>query len=251
MSLDVRGVFRDAWAMWRHDRVVLLAIAGFFLFLPQLAFLLFGPAAAASEAIDAAQKLAPEVRLQALAQVYAANLPLLIAIALTTVLGALSILMLYADGAKRDVGGVLLASLRRLPTYFLLTLIIDIAASSWTYFFYIVIPCMYLVGRMLVAGPIFAQAGVGPIEAIIRSFRATRGRGLVLMGLATLIIFAAIILPAPAIMLGDVLDRAPLANPVSGLIIDAIAAALSAATMLGGILIRIALYRRIGASKGI
>lgn len=251
MTLDVRGVFLDAWSMWRRDRGVLIWVAGFFMFLPQLAFLLFGPAAAASAAIDAAQKLAPDARFQALAQVYAGYLPLMIAIALTNVLGALAILMLYADAAKRDVGGVLLTSLRRLPAYFVLTLIVDIAASIWTYFIYIVLPCMYLVGRMLVAGPIFAQAGVGPIEAIMRSFRVTRGRGLVLSGFATLIVFTAIILPAPAIMLGNVLDRAPLANPVSGLIIDVVAAMLSAVAMLGGILVRIALYRRIGASKGI
>lgn len=251
MTLDVRGVFRDAWAMWLRDRGVLVATAGFFLFLPQLAYHLFGPESAASAAIDAAEKLEPNAQIQALVRIYTDYLPLLFAIAIATVFGALVVLMLYCDGTKRDVGAVLPAALRRLPAYFVLTVIVDIVASVWVHFLYILLPCMYLLGRLLLAGPIFARGGVGPIGAITQSFRMTRGRGLVLAGLATMIIFAGLLLPLPAIALGNVLDRAPLANPVSGLIIDAIAAALSAVAMLGGILLRIALYRRIGASKGI
>jgi hypothetical protein len=250
MNLDVRGVFRDAWSMWRRDRGVLVAIAGCFLFLPQLAYRLFGPESAALAAIDATGKLGADAQFKAVMQVYANDLPLLLAIAIATVFGALAILMLYLDGAKRDVGAMLLACLRRLPAYFVLTVVVDIAASAGVHVIYILLPCMYLVGRLLLAGPIFVQAGVGPIDAMIGSFRMTRGRGLVLAGFATLIIFAGL-LPLPVIALGEVLDRAPLANPVSGLIIDAIAAAIAAAAMLGGILVRIALYRRIGASNGI
>jgi hypothetical protein len=174
----------------------------------------------------------------------------LIAVALVTVFGALVILMLYDDRAKRDVGAVLIAAMRRLPAYFILSVIVDVAAGAWVHFLYILVPCMYLLGRMLLAGPIFAQAGAGPIDAVIRSFRMTRGRGLVLAGLATLLVFAGIMLPLPAVVLGNMLDRAPLANPVSGLILDAIAAALATMAMLGSILVRIALYRRIGASSG-
>jgi hypothetical protein len=250
MTLDVRGVFRDAWAMWQRDRGVLIWVAGFFLFLPQLAYHLFGPENAALAAIDAAGKLDTDAQFKAVMQVFANDLPLLLAIAIATVFGALAILMLYLDVAKRDVGAIMLAALRRLPAYFVLTVIIDIAASAGLHIIYILLPCMYLVGRLLLAGPIFAEASVGPIDAMIRSFRMTRGRGLVLSGFATLIIFAGL-LPLPAIALGNVLDRAPLANPVSGLIIDAIAAAIATAAMLGGILVRIALYRRIGASNGI
>ena len=252
MIIDIRSVFLDAWTMWRRDRVVLLAIAGFFLFMPQLALQLFGPdAAAVTAAAVGAEKLGADAQVQAMAQIYARYAPLLLANALANLFGGLAILMFCLDGGKREVGTLLVAALRRLPAYFALALVIDVAAGLGMYFWYLLLPCFYLVGRLLPAGPIFVQAGVGPIEAIARSFRMTRGRGLVLAGFATMIVMAGFLLPLPAIALGNVLNRAPLANPVSGLIIDAIAAALATAALLGSILVRIALYRRIGASSGI
>jgi hypothetical protein len=254
MTIDIRGVFLDAWAMWRRDRGVLLAIAGFFLFMPQLAGLLFVPdrpplvaqGGATSAPVD------PQVQAQAIVDFFTQHAPLLIAINLATVFGVLVVLMIYLDSGRRDVGGVMLAALRRLPAYFLLTLIVESAAALGVLVVYLIVPALYLVGRLLLAGPIFAAGtGVGPITAVARSFRMTRGRGLILAGFAALILFAGVLLPLPAIALGDVLDRAPLANPVAALIIDAIAAALITAAIMGGVLVRIALYRRIGASKGI
>ncbi|CAN5309397.1 hypothetical protein BH10PSE14_BH10PSE14_39920 [soil metagenome] len=253
MTIDIRGVFLDAWAMWRRDRGILLAIAGFFLFMPQLAVYLFGPdQAAIVAAADGAGKSGTDAQVQAMAEILARYAPLLLANVMANLFGTLAVLMIYFDRDGRDVGGTLLAALRRLPAYFVLALVVDVTATLGFHFEYVLlIPCFYLVGRMLLAGPIFADAGVGPIDAIVRSFRMTRGRGLVLAGFATLIILAGILLPLPAIMLGNVLDRAPLANPVSGLIIDSVAAAMTTTTMLGSILVRVALYRRIGASRGI
>ncbi len=253
MTIDIRGVFLDAWAMWRRDRNILLAIAGFFLFMPQLAGLLFVPDRPALVAKSGATNAPVDAQEQAQAIVdfFTRHAPLLVTINLMTVFGVLVMLMIYLDAGRRDVGAVLLAALRRLPAYFLLTLIVEAAAALGLMIIYLLIPALYLVGRLLLAGPIFAGAGVGPLDAVARSFRMTRGRGLVLAGFATLILFTGLLLPLPAIALGDVLDRAPLANPVSALIIDGIAAALITVAMLGGVLVRIALYRRIGASKGI
>ncbi|MDB5675251.1 MAG: hypothetical protein JWM65_2233 [Sphingomonas bacterium] len=251
MTLDVRGVFRDAWAMWQRDRGVLIAITGVFLFLPQLALFLFGPDDAWRAAMVAAQKLKGDAQAEALTQLYIKVAPLLFVGTIATVFGVLTVLMLYFDSAKRDVGGILVAALRRFPAYFALTLIVQVPAIVAVYSLYLMVPALYVVGRLLLAGPIFVASGLGPIDAIAGSVRMTRGHGLILAGFATLIIFAGQWLPQPAIELGNLLDRAPLANPVSGLIIDAIAAALVTAAMLGGMLIRIALYRRIGASNGI
>lgn len=251
MNLDVRGVFHDAWSMWRRDRGVLIAIAGFFLFMPHLAGMLFVPARV-TLANAPPQQLDFNAQAEAMLRFFADNAPLLLAIDIATVFGALAILMLYLDREKRDVGGILIASLRRAPAYFVLTLIVDMMVGLGLMTFFLLVPALYLAGRLIVAGAIFAaEPKVGPFAAIARSFRATRGRGLVLAGFATLILFAGLVLAYPVIALGDVLDQAPLANPVSALIIDIVSAALVAATMLGGILIRIALYRRIDASKGI
>lgn len=253
MTIDIRGVFLDAWAMWRRDRGVLLAIAGFFLFMPQLAGLLFLPdrPALVAQGRETSTAVDPQVQAQAIVDFFAQHAPLLIAINIATMFGVLVVLMLYLADGRRDVGGVLVAALRRLPAYFVLTLIVDSAAVLGVMIVYLIIPALYIVGRLLLAGPIFAGSRIGPLAAVARSFRMTRGRGLVLAGLATLILLVGVLLPLPAIALGDILDRAPLANPVSGLIIDAVAAALITATMLGGVLVRIALYRRIGASSGI
>ena len=252
MTLDVRGVFNDAWSMWRRDRGMLVAIAGFFLFLPHLAGMLFVP----SRVVVATKVQSPQLDLNAQAEAivryFADNAPLLLAIDIATVFGALTILMLYLDREKRAVGGILIAALWRLPGYFVLSMIIDTMVGLGLMTFFLLVPALYLAGRLILAGTIFASdAGVGPFAAIARSFRMTRGRGLVLAGFATLILFAGVLLAYPVIALGDVLDRAPLANPVSALILDIIAAAMVTIAMLGGILTRVALYRRIGASKGI
>jgi len=254
MTLDVRGVFRDAWSMWRCDRGVLIAVGGFFLFLPHLAGMLFVPARTATVTIAKGQ--APQLDLNAQAEAmlrfFTENAPLLIAVDVATVFGALTVLMLYLDRERRDVGGILLAGLRRLPAYFLLTMIVDMVVGLGLITFFLLVPALYLAGRLILAGTIFAaNPGVGPFAAVAQSFRMTRGRGLVLAGFATLILFAGLLLAYPVIALGDLLDRAPLANPVSALIIDIVGAAVVAIAMLGSILVRIALYRRIGASKGI
>ncbi len=250
MNLDVRGVFRDAWSMWRRDRGVLVAIAGFFLFLPQLAGFLFLPGH-----VEIASKAAAQADVNAQAQAivafYSQNAPLIIATGLTTLFGALVILMLYVDREKRDVAGILLFALRRLPAYFLLSLVIDGMVRIGVATLVLIIPALYLAGRLLLAGVIMAsEPRSGPFVAIAQSFRLTRGRGVILAGFAAIIVFG-LLLAYPVIALGDVLDRAPLANPVSALIIDVVAALIIAAGMLGGILLRVALYRRIASSNGI
>jgi hypothetical protein len=254
MTLDVRGVFGDAWAMWRRDRGVLVAIAGFFLFLPHLAGVLFVPAriVVTTKAKVPPQQLDLNAQAEAMVRFFTANAPLLLVIDIATVFGALAILMLYLDRGKRDVGGILVACLWRLPAYFVLAIIIDMMVGLGLLTFVLLVPALYLAGRLMLAGPIFAaEPGVGPFAAIARSFRMTRGRGLVLAGMATMILFAGLVLAYPVVALGDVLDQAPLANPVSALIIDVVGAMLVTIAMVGGILTRIAIYRRIGASKGI
>jgi len=250
MTLDVRGVFSDAWAMWRRDRGALIAIAGFFLFLPHLAGMLFVPARVVM-AKDV-QQLDLNAQAEAIVRYFSENAPILLTIDITTVFGALAILMFYLDREKRDVGGILIAGLWRLPAYFVLSMVVDMMVGLGLITFFLLVPALYLAGRLILAGTIFAaDPGVGPFAAIARSFRMTRGRGLVLAGFATLILFAGLLLAYPVVALGEVLDRAPLANPVSALILDIIAAILVTTAMLGGILTRIALYRRIGASSGI
>ncbi len=252
MSIDVRAVFFDAWMMWRRDRGILVALVGFFVFMPQLGWLLFGPQTPTAAAREAASKLSEAAQIEALAQLYAQYMPLLLVVTLATVFGALTVLMLCCDGRVRDVGGMLLAALRRLPAYFVLTLLVELVAALGIYKpLYLLLPALYVVGRLIVAGPIFAASGLGPFDAMAQSFRLTHRRGFLLAGFATLIISAGFLLPLPALALGEVLDRAPLANPVSALIIDAVAAGLMTVALLGGILIRVALYRRIGASNGI
>ena len=263
MTLDVRGVFRDAWAMWQRDRGVLIWVAGFFLFLPYLALFLFVPKQQVVVTLPKPGQAPPPLaeQMHQLAQLLSQS-AVLIAMVVTVLFAVLAILILYLDGARRDVGGSLLTAVRRLPAFFALNLIVECAllpggvalgaggSAVLIAFFYL--GGLYLLGRLILAMPIFiAEPGTGIFAAVSRSFRATRGFGLVLAGFATIISFAPHLLAQPAVALGDVLDGAPLANPVAGIIIDVLAAALASIGTLGGTLLRIALYRRIGASNGI
>ena len=91
-----------------------------------------------------------------------------------------------------------------------------------------------------------------PSAAIQRGMRMTRGNGLVLAGLGCIMVFAGYVLPEPFLALGQTLDGAPIANPVSAALLDAAAAAAIAVAALGAILVRIALYKRlVSPSRGI
>jgi hypothetical protein len=250
MTLDVRGVFVDAWSMWRRDRGLLIWVAAFFLFLPQFAVLLFVPAPPQRPDAVAGEAQAAAAQFHLLIKHYGDNaLPLILA-GVVALFGNLVVMTLYLADGRPALGSAITTALRILPAFLVVALLTQ--ASVNIGLILLIIPGLFIEGRLILSGAIFAaEQPVSAIAAIRRSIVRTRGRNLILAGFATILIFAGYVISAPLVALSEALDRAPLANPVSGAIIDAALAAVVAAAGLGAVLIRVALYRRIGASNGI
>lgn len=242
MTITFAGLASDAWARWRRDRAVLLALAGPFLFLPLLAWLLLlEEPVPAPDATDAQ-------RMQQVIDWASANLHWLAARVGVELFGSLAILALYLTRGHRDVGGVLRQALVLLPGF------VVAVVASWGLIalgvFAFILPGMYIYGRVALTGAVLAaEPGVGIFGAIARSVALTRGYGWQVFGYLALIFMVGLLL---AQLLGSVelrMAAAGAVNPVAIAVIDVLAAAAVSAATLARLLLEVALYRRLAAPR--
>lgn len=254
MTFDVAGMLADAWRMWKRDRELLLPLAGLFLFLPELVRAVYVPAppglpASTGSSADPAALKGWFAALEAWSSQYSL---IIIAIALAAVFGTLMIFTLYLDPRRPNVRVALLRSLTLSPRYIGAMMLITFPIGLGLLYIWLFLPAVYAAGRLILTVPaLVADRPNGVFGSIARSFALTRGHGLLLAGFACLTVLGGGILALPFRALGTALDGAPMANPVVALLLDAGAAAGMAVGALGAILIQVALYRRLAASKGI
>ncbi|GAA0321269.1 hypothetical protein GCM10009087_34410 [Sphingomonas oligophenolica] len=254
MNLDVAGVLADAWRMWKRDRDLLLAVAGFFLFLPQFAVLVLlpdPPVPAAGVSNEEAIRVWAPLMAQWLSDYGLA----LVGSILWAAFGALLIFVLYLRSGRPDLKNALQAASRLLLRYLLVSVLASLPIALIAVpavGFLLIIPGIYAIGRMMLAGAaMVAEQPLGAVASVKRSIELSRGHGLAFAGIAIALLLGSRLLPEPFVALGRVLDGAPTANPVSAALLDAMAAATASLATLATILIQIALYRRLVASKGI
>lgn len=243
MMLDVGGVLRDAWETAKRDREMLFGVAGLLLFLPDLVQTLF--VAAPPTLPDFSDRAATDAWLS-LVGIWSGKYELIVlAAGLVSLFGVLSLFMLYTDRSRPAVVAALARAAALLPYYLLLALAVTVPVSFG--YVLLVLPRLYLKGRLLPVSPVFvAERPVGVFAAWRRSFALTRGHGLVLMGLACVPLLGGWLLALPFDMVGKLLDGAPMANPVVAAVLEIGSAAGHTAATVAAILIEVALYRRLG-----
>ena len=252
MTIDWAAVFADAWERWKRDRQLLLPLAGLFLFLPQFAFYLLAsplPDLPASAGDDVQALLAPG---SPLVVWMTHNAPGMLASVLVMAFGSVAVLTLYLDeGGGHTLGGALRRALTLYPRYLLAMIVAGMPAAPVELgLLVLVIPCLYLLGRLMLTGAaLAAERPIGVGAAIARSFALTRRRGLVMMGLAALALIVAMLAPAPFRLLRDSLQGAGGANPVAVAIAEALGSGLAAAVALATALVQVSLYRRLSAAS--
>jgi hypothetical protein len=240
MRLSVGALAGDAWALWRRDRALILAVAGPFLFLPQLALLLMAPWHPVAATTVAASVEAQVAHVQAHWGWYLAAL-------LLSRWGEGALTALYLARPRPDVRAALAVGLQLLPRFVLASVLVSVAAFAGL--FLLVLPSLIVVGRTLATGPVLvAERPVGGAEAIARAVVRTRGHTLTLTATAVAL-FAAQLLARPLVAIDQAMRGTGAENPVAVAIVDLGAAGLLAAADLAGILIGIALYVRL-ASRG-
>ncbi|MEP7005627.1 MAG: hypothetical protein ABI810_06575 [Sphingomonas bacterium] len=251
MTFDVAAVFADAWRMWKRDRELLLVVTGLFLFLPELVRAIYVPAlpVPTGSSGDAAALKSWLAALELWSSQYSL---IVIAIALAAMFGTLMVFTLYLDPRRPNVRVALVRALTLLPRYLGVTLLLAFPLGIALLTLWLLLPAIYAAGRLILVTPsLVADRPNGVFGAISRSLSLTRGYGMVLAGFACIAAFGGGILSLPFRALGAALDGAPMANPVVALLLDTGMAAGMAIGALGAILVEIALYRRLAASKGI
>lgn len=243
MKIEIVRASSDAWRLWCRDWQTLLPIAGLFLFLPGLAMLLLiaappsAPANGASEAEVAAFLAAFSTWLVENAGPFALS-------SLVSLMGSATLAVFYLDPAAATVEDALTRALALMPRFVLAGLLVIIPTLIGASIF--ILPGLYVIGRTSITGPVLAaQRPMSAVQALMTSVRLTRGNGLVLAGLAALLLLAGQFLPWPFLVAIEGLARAGAANPFAVALLSVPAAALAAAVSVATILLRVTIYRQL------
>lgn len=198
MSFSYDRVWADVVAMIRANGALLATLAGVFMFLPSLALWMYAPMPAPPSGSDGSEGM------RFLADYYFGNWPLLLLVNIIGTFGQVGILTLLLDRDRPTVGEALGLSARLLPMYFVMTIVTNLVVVVGLFLF--LVPGIYLLGRLTLAGPVMVGEGVAnPVDAIRRAWAVTRGLGWRIAGLVMLIgIVAWIAFSAASSVLGVV-----------------------------------------------
>ncbi|WP_267350294.1 hypothetical protein [Sphingomonas sp. GM_Shp_2] len=248
MTIDPVAVLRDAWALFRRDRDLLLRIAGVFHFLPAFALALLVPEPPMPESGAEAGPARTDAWMQALSDWGAAHGGWYLLAYAIGFLGTAAILLLYL-APQQTVGQALTRAARLWPRFLLAMVLVSLPTGAGMLLW--IVPGLYVAGRLLVTGPaLVAEGRMSAAGALRRSFRMSRGAGLALMGLASVTYLGGFLAGQPFLWLGDWLSGEGGGNPIGVAVVEACAAAVVAATAVAQALIAVVAYRRL-ASRGI
>lgn len=256
MTVEFSGPFVAALASWRRDRVVLLPLAGLTMFVPQLAVLLLVPEMPKPVAGEATEE-ATRAWMEAVTTWAGAHgLWYLLAPAIG-LLGALAVIALYLDPGRPTLARALARAALLFPRYLLAALLVAFplgallvpALASPPLLIVLLAPIFYVFGRTMLVGPaIVAEAPLGAVAAVARSWALTRGRGWVLACVYAAIMLGAQMLGGVFLSVGSAMAGGGTINPVLVAIVDGFAALSASAAALTLALVEVALYRRVASS---
>lgn len=235
-KLSYDAAWADLVAMARSNASVLAILAGAFLLLPNFAELLFAPP--------------PNIRafdwngLRQMEVYYRENALILILCNLPVWLGSAGILALLLDPRRLTVGEALKSGLRLLPGVIVLNWLVQFLIV--TGFLLLVVPGVYLIGRLMLASPAQMAERIGnPIKAMGRSFALSAGNGWRIAGLVALIVVVAVIVASVANTIVGILFSLVLPKAILGEGLALLKSTIGAATALLLLLLGAALYRQM------
>ncbi|MGE7206872.1 hypothetical protein ACQKJZ_14480 [Sphingomonas sp. NPDC019816] len=249
MGLDVVATLRDAWALFRRDRDLLIRLGAPFLFWPPLALGLLvpqPPLPGDADTGDAAVRAAAWFdSVGAWAGHYGGWYFVAYAIGM---FGSAALYALTLGGGRFSVGQALKLALRVAPRFLLAMILVALPTGAGMLLY--ILPGIYVAGRLLLVGPVlFAERRMPALAAIARSVVLTRGTGLSMAALAACTYLGGMIAAQPFLLLSDRV-AANGGGAVAIALLQAGAAAVGMAAGLAQVLVAVAAYRRL-ASRGI
>lgn len=234
---------RAAWGMWRRDAALLWPLFGLTQLLPILMRLLALPplpqaAPDAAGAID---------QLRALGAYGRDNFPLIVTILVMQALGRATLFSLYRAPPGRTLGTALSEAIALLPRYLFVALAVTLGTTLGLLLFWL--PGIYLAGRLILVGPALVAHPERPaLQALVASWRLTRGNGLMLMALVALLELSRTLIERP-FTLGRAVFSAAGEDSVLGALLALGQASAVAAILLALALFQVALYREFAAER--
>lgn len=251
MRITLAALLADAWALFRRDADLLLRVAGLFFFVPTYALLLLvGPLPLPDADIADTQARAQAWMTALDGWVGDYGLGSVGAYAITY-FGLAVVFCLFLDAERPTIGSAIQRAARRFPRFILAMVVVSLPAGAGMYI--LLLPGLWLMSRFMLAGPLlFAQPGIGAMQAVGRSWRMTRRAQLSLLGAIVTVYLAAILAGQPFMLLsrwlgGEGGTGVGDANPLGVALVEALAAGVAMLTQLAGALIAVAAYRRLSA----
>ena len=169
-KLDFSDAWSEAIALLSAHKEAALAIAGVFLFLPQVLLGYFAGSLDASGVETSTQVMA------LYEDWFAANGWVLVLGSLITTVGSIALYVVFLRG-NQTIGEAMVAGLKLFFPFLFLGILTAIAVAIG--FVLLIIPGIYLAIKFSLGGAVIAAERIAnPIEAMKRSWRATKGNSL-------------------------------------------------------------------------
>lgn len=170
-KFDMGAAWEDSVALLKSHAALTGAIAAVFFFLPTLAIAWFGPAP-----IEPADGANIQQVLAALQENGRQVLPYQLGAALLALIGTIGVLRLWLSRSGTSVGEALTFAATLLPTMIAVQILTGLMIGAGVLL--LIVPGLYLVGRLAVVPAVVADRGnYNPIEAIRTSWELTRNNG--------------------------------------------------------------------------
>ena len=171
VKFDMGAAWDDTLQLLKSHTALVGTIAGVFLFLPALAFAWFGPIPIEPQAGADFHHVMATFR-----ESFRQMIPGQVVIALATMIGSVAILRLWLSRTGVSVGEALTFGLMLFPTMLAAQILSGIGIGIG--FILLIIPGLYLIGRLALVAPAIADRAIyNPIEAIRTSWDLTRNNG--------------------------------------------------------------------------
>ncbi len=243
--LDPVAVLREAWRMFRRDHDVILRIGAMFMFLPSFALALLVPGPPVREPDGGEQ--AAMAWLDALGAWGGRHGGWYLLAYAIGYFGAATLYALHLDPARADVAGAMRRAVAILPRYLLAMVIVALPVGAGMML--LLVPGLYVLGRVMLTGAVLVSEGRSALRSIQRSMELSSGLGLRMMGLAAVPVLGGAVLSQPFLMLDAWMRGTGAANPVAVAIVDAGIALVGMSSGLAGVMIALAVWRRLAPKQ--
>lgn len=240
-KFDMGAAWDDSLNLMKSHSALTGTIAAFFLFLPTLAVAWFGPPATEPAAgADFAQIM------EVFQSNFRAFLPYQLAITLFTIVGTIAILRLWLARTGTSVGEALTFALMLFPTMVAIQILSGMMLGIG--FLLLIIPGLYLIGRLALVAPAIADRGIyNPLTAIGESWRLTENNGWAIFFFLFLV---GVVILIAALIVGGVVGIATSGgSDVARILEGLVEATFAAAGSFVSIAISAAAYRQLAASN--